>query len=131
MRYSWTKTVLYNFCSQANCADGNLPRPGLVIDGKGNLYGTTLYGGAGTSEGCDEGECGTVFELSPPAPGGTWTETVLHSFGGSDGDGYLPRAGLIQGRSGSLWGTTPTGGNLSALPCTYISGCGTVFNVRP
>jgi uncharacterized repeat protein (TIGR03803 family) len=128
---SWAKTVIYNFCAQANCTDGSTPIPGLVIDGKGNLYGITMHGGTGAGADCNAGGCGTLFELSPPTPGGTWTETVLHNFGGSSGDGYLPRAGVIQGRSGSLWGTTPSGGNLSALPCTYIDGCGTVFNVHP
>jgi hypothetical protein len=55
---------------------------------------------------------------------------VLHSFTGNSGDGYLPRAGLILDKFGSLWGTTPVGGKLTK-PCTFINGCGTLFNVRP
>ncbi len=39
------ETVLYNFCSLADCADGAYPNGGLVLDAAGNLYGTTPYGG--------------------------------------------------------------------------------------
>jgi len=127
-RGSWTEAVLYSFCTQSNCADGRQPEGGLIVDGKGNLYGTTINGGTGGNCGSDSG-CGTVFELTPPAQGGVWTETVLHSFPGSGGDGYLPRVGLTPGRSGLLWGTTPSGG--LAPPCAFLNGCGTVFNVRP
>ena len=55
-------TTLYNFCSQANCADGESPAAGLVQDTDGNFYGTTALGGSGT--GCDSSSCGTVFSLS-------------------------------------------------------------------
>jgi uncharacterized repeat protein (TIGR03803 family) len=47
--------VLYTFCSQANCTDGDEPLGGLIMDASGNLYGTTEYGGVGGG--------GTVFEL--------------------------------------------------------------------
>jgi hypothetical protein len=40
-----TETVLYSFCSLANCSDGALPIAGLIADSKGNLYGTTHNGG--------------------------------------------------------------------------------------
>jgi uncharacterized repeat protein (TIGR03803 family) len=53
-------TVLYSFCAQNNCTDGNQPSAVLVFDQKGNLYGTTYYGGLTT---CTIG-CGTVFKLS-------------------------------------------------------------------
>ena len=51
------ETVLYNFCAQTNCADGANPYAGLVLDQKGNLYGTTNFGGAY--------ESGTAFKLTP------------------------------------------------------------------
>jgi len=62
------------------------------MDNRGNLYGTTLEGGAylaGTIFGA-----GTVFELTPPtSSGGSWTESILHSFDGTDGT--APDAGLV------------------------------------
>ena len=69
---AWAHKVLYRFCAQGggNCTDGAFPEAGVIRDASGNLYGTTDGGGA-------VGE-GTVFELTPPAPGKTlWTETVL------------------------------------------------------
>ena len=50
-------SVLYSFCTQTNCADGDFPDGGVILDGGGNLFGTTLLGGA-------NGE-GTIFELTP------------------------------------------------------------------
>jgi len=41
-----TLTTLHSFCSQANCADGSLPRAGLIQATNGNFYGTTFNGGA-------------------------------------------------------------------------------------
>jgi len=49
-------TTLYNFCSQANCADGASPQGGLVQDTNGTFYGTTYHGGANS--------VGTIFSLS-------------------------------------------------------------------
>ncbi len=110
---SWTETILYQFCSLTNCADGQSPRAGLIFDASGNLYGTTKYGGAN--------QYGTVFELSPPsAPGGSWTETVLHSFNYKDGDG--PVGKLAWDTSGNLYGTTLGGGSAAF---------GTVFELSP
>jgi len=95
---SWTETILYNFCSQSNCADGQFPQAGLVFDSAGNLYGTTLTGGSHGS--------GVVFKLSPPsAPGADWTETVLWSLGGP-GDGGGPYSKLTLDALGNLYGTT-------------------------
>ncbi len=108
----WTEQVLYRFCSQANCADGQYPYGGLIFDAAGNLYGTTEFGGTNGY--------GTVFKLTPTAGGG-WTETVLHSFG-SGTDGASPFVGLIFDAAGNLYGTTTYGG-------TY--GVGTVFELTP
>jgi uncharacterized repeat protein (TIGR03803 family) len=58
---NWTETVLYSFCSQANCNDGLLPYADLILY-QGALYGTTNEGGA--SGNCVDG-CGTVFKLTP------------------------------------------------------------------
>jgi uncharacterized repeat protein (TIGR03803 family) len=111
-------TTLYNFCAQTNCADGQWPSGSLVQATDGNFYGTTEAGGAhGTN--CPFGICGTVFKLTP---GGTLT--TLHSFAGTDGSD--PYSGLVQGTSGTFYGTTEMGADLS---CGGGSGCGTVFSL--
>jgi uncharacterized repeat protein (TIGR03803 family) len=92
-----TEKVVHNF---GNGKDGVQPRAGLIFDASGNLYGTTLTGGA------DDG--GTAFELSPKTGGG-WTETVLYSFGDTTNDGQAPYADLIF-NGGNLYGTTAAGG---------------------
>ncbi len=52
---------LYNFCSQASCADGEEPLGNLAVDPAGNIYGTTFYGGSGAYRSDIAG--GTIFEL--------------------------------------------------------------------
>jgi uncharacterized repeat protein (TIGR03803 family) len=49
----WTYTVLHRFTG----ADGAGPNANLILDGQGNLYGTTTTGGAGGY--------GVAFELTP------------------------------------------------------------------
>ena len=90
-----TLTSLHSFCSQTGCPDGSSPYAGLVQATDGNLYGTTVLGGAG-------GE-GTVFKITPSG-----TLTTLLSFAGTDG--AQPYAGLIQATDGNLYGTTKFGG---------------------
>ena len=58
---SGTAAMLYSFCSQTGCMDGQLPAAALVQDTNGTFYGTTFAGGA--SDTCYLG-CGTVFSLS-------------------------------------------------------------------
>lgn len=110
----WTETVLYNFCSQANCADGANPQAGVIFDSTGNLYGTTKNGGVN----CGPVGCGTVFELQNSQSG--WTESVLYSFNGSAVDGTNPLGSLVFDGAGNLYGTaqsftvfqlSPTGNN--------------------
>jgi uncharacterized repeat protein (TIGR03803 family) len=116
------ETVLYGFTGGN---DGAGPFGSLIQDSKGNLYGTTLEGGSGTCEWDHTVVgCGTVFKLSPPKEKGKpWTEKILYSFQGSDGE--WPYAGLVQDASGNLFGTTSTGG---AGNCGGY-GCGTVFEL--
>jgi uncharacterized repeat protein (TIGR03803 family) len=90
---SGTETVLHTFAGYPT--DGGNPYAGLLRDAAGNLYGTTLNGGADGS--------GVVFKLSP-----TGTETLLHTFTGPDG--ARPSAGLIKDTLGNLYGTTIGGG---------------------
>jgi uncharacterized repeat protein (TIGR03803 family) len=117
----WTETVIFSFPPPGN--SGFFPNPGLILDGAGNLYGTTQAGGLGP---CDSRlGCGTAFELSPNASG-DWTEAVLHSFSSTAGDGASPLAGLIFDQSGNLYGTAYEGGTGCGLP-----ECGTVFELTP
>jgi uncharacterized repeat protein (TIGR03803 family) len=102
------ETVLYSFCSEANCADGQWPYGGLARDPKGNLYGTTSIGGADNF--------GTVFKVAPSGE-----ETVLHSFTRGVDGGY-PWAGLIRDSKGNLYGTTQQGGT---------NDTGTVYEITP
>jgi uncharacterized repeat protein (TIGR03803 family) len=118
---AWTFSVLHDFTD--SMSDGWSAQDGLVRDERGNLYGSTLWGGYEGNPDCGEIGCGTVFEVSPPAaPGGEWTEQVLHFFGvGSDG--FDPEGGLTLDARGNLYGTTYSGGAL---------GGGTAFQlVRP
>jgi uncharacterized repeat protein (TIGR03803 family) len=118
----WTEKVLYSF--GVSVTDAAIPEAPLIMDAKGNLYGTTEVGGAfATTYG---GGYGTVFELSPKSGGG-WTEQILHSFDNLNGtDGYFPVAGLVFDSNGNLYGTTQDGGSGQDL-----EGGGTVFKLSP
>lgn len=128
---TWTESILHNFCSSANCTDGNIPSAGLIFNGAGNLYGTTQTGGTMVGTGCEGSPCGTVFELSPGA-GNSWTESVLYSFCSIANctDGALPgEFQLAFDTVGNLYGTTSAGG-LHGTNCN-VYGCGTVFELTP
>jgi uncharacterized repeat protein (TIGR03803 family) len=104
---SGKESILYSFGPPSG-SDGQNPVAGLIMDGAGNLYGTTEYGGTAGNAVCNSGfsGCGTVFKLSPSG-----TESVVHSFMSVSGtDGKYPQAGLIIDGSGNLYGTTPQGG---------------------
>jgi uncharacterized repeat protein (TIGR03803 family) len=140
------ETILHAF---AETNDGGYPLVGVILDRKGNLYGS------------DEGTFGNIFEITAEgtfkrlstaigsgsdgrllrdssgilygvsAGGGDsgygavfrlepdGSETILHSF--TYTDGAYPEAGLIRDSRGNLYGTTTSGG----------SGCGTVFKLSP
>jgi uncharacterized repeat protein (TIGR03803 family) len=115
--------VLYSFGGYAN-QDGGQPQGKLIFDNAGNLYGTTVKGGANGY--------GTVFELSPDI-GGNWSESVLYNFCSQESDyfcldGSTPESGLVFDSAGNLYGTTSFGGALSACG---TQGCGTVFELSP
>ena len=105
---TWTYKVLHIF----RVGGGTDPQGALVLDQAGSLYGTTQMGGA-------HGE-GIVFQLTPAS--NAWTETVLHDFDPSSGDGANPVGGLIFDNLGNLYGTTTLGG---------ANGLGTVFELIP
>jgi uncharacterized repeat protein (TIGR03803 family) len=96
--------TLYSFTGGS---DGSEPAAGLIFDDKGNLYGTTEWGGSGY---------GTVFKITPLGVG-----IVLYSFTGI-ADGAWPGAGVVLDEKGNLYGTTLRGGT---------SNWGTVFKLTP
>ena len=98
--------------------DGGLVASGLVLDGGGNLYGATYWGGTGTGCGGDPG-CGVAFQLTPRG-GGRWSETVLFDFNGQYNTGQAD-GGLIMDGGGDLYGTALGGPN----------GVGTIFELTP
>lgn len=103
-----TETVLHVFRPHIR---GARPVGSVILDKRGNLYGTTSEGG---SCSISRHGCGTVFQLSPDG-----IEALLYSFQGGS-DGAEPVAGLIAGNAGNLFGTA------SERPC-----CGTVFELAP
>jgi hypothetical protein len=127
---AWMETVIYSFTGTGG--DGLYPAAGVVLGSGGVLYGTTMYGGRAISgyactnhEGGGAGVpvgCGTVFQLTPPAAGGAWTETILHSFTGNDGEGSIPGP-LTMNADGVLFGPT--------FSFSSKTGSGTIFSVTP
>jgi len=114
-------TLLHAFTE----ADGRQPEGGLVLDAKGNLYGTTNFGGDLKCESLGYGYfvpgCGTIFKL---APDGKFT--VLHTFTGP-GDGSFP-LGLIIDSAGNLYGIAQNGGDV-IKHTNFEYGVGTIFKV--
>ena len=116
---AWTETTLLSFPAFSL---GQNPFAPVAFDASGNLYGTTYFGGNRICPGTGLG-CGVLFQLAPPAvTGGSWTETVLHTFNQGSRDGANPVGGVAIDPSGALVGTTNRGGSSSA---------GTVFLMRP
>jgi len=106
---AWTETVLYNFCSQANCTDGRGPYSAPLLAADGFLYGTAAFSQTG----------GTLYRLSPNGGG----YQVLHTFGNTTADGATPISALAADKDGVLYGTTRQGGG--------SNGCGTVYSFNP
>ena len=108
------------------------------MDKWGNLYGTTIYGGANsttnmTNPPFGSGYAGTVWELSPNASKTNWTYRVLYSFCAQGGagctDGRGPQSGVILGPDGRLYGSTSEGGAQNSN-CRN-GACGTIFELTP
>ena len=105
-------TVLYSFAGPPDAAN---PAGPLLRDKSGNLYGTTVWGGASNQ--------GAVFKLTS-----TGDETVLYSFAGYTADGSNPEGGVISDSDGNLFGTTEGGGDGAGCG-GYIYGCGIIFEI--
>ena len=110
-------TTVVDFDGSKNPADnarGSEPQAGLVSDGAGNLWGTTSDGGLYG--------CGTVFKVKVATGAITMALDFDRATNSTDNTrGSAPRAGLVSGGGGYLWGTTRDGGT---------GGYGTVFKVN-
>jgi hypothetical protein len=126
----WKEKVLYSF--QGGTSDGSVPAGGVVFDRAGNLYGATTGGGPGSCAPIGN-ECGTVFQLTPPAKkGDLWTETILYQFKGEGSqDGSAPAGGVILDAAGNIYGTTAYGGTGDCVLLGVKAGCGTVYELSP
>ncbi|HEY2473560.1 MAG TPA: choice-of-anchor tandem repeat GloVer-containing protein [Candidatus Cybelea sp.] len=116
----YTETLLHRFKSSPDAAS---PEAGVILDTAGNLYGTTIEGGA--NQDCPGGYsqgCGAVYEVDA---GGKYR--VIYSFAGMP-DASEPFASLLL-RKGILFGTTAVGGNVTACYTYGGDGCGTVFKI--
>jgi uncharacterized repeat protein (TIGR03803 family) len=107
---TYSESILYEFGASGS-GDGNNPYGGLAMDSEGNLYGTTLNGGASN--------LGTSYKLTKH--GKTWKETVLHSFVGAD-DGNAPTGNPYLDAKGRVYGMAEMGGT---------SNLGIVYRITP
>lgn len=115
--YASKPTTLSVFDDGITNNSGANPSGGVIVDGNGNLLGTTQGGGAYGY--------GTVFEIAKMTSGYAPIPTTLYSFTGGS-DGAFPVAGLIADANGNLFGTTQFGGTLGN-GAQY--GYGTVFEI--
>ena len=107
----WTYNILYTL------GPNDSPQAELTMDVVGNLYGTTVEGGAYGY--------GNVFRLSPS--NGGWNYTSLYDFtNGSDGGN--PHSNVLIDANGNLFGTTNTAA-INGPGCP--SGCGTIWEITP
>jgi len=132
----WTETVLHAF---TDGPDGAYSLLGVILDSRGNVYGTTFYGGNTTANHCLGGYgidvppgCGVVFKLTPRSHG-PWEQKVLYTFTGGR-DGAFSGDPLVFDSSGNLYGMTGYGGDLAAtcpLGDDKNNGCGVIFKLKP
>ena len=109
----WNAATVWLF----DLTNGDAPTGDLLFDAAGNIYGTTLGGGA---------ENGVVYELTPSGSG--FNFKGLYEFRGNS-DGSYPESGVVADAAGNLYGTTFNGGG---GPCNENNGgCGTVFELSP
>jgi uncharacterized repeat protein (TIGR03803 family) len=94
----WTESVIHSFLSTSS-TDGYYPYARVTFDAKGNLYGTTEYGGAHG--------VGTVFLMTQSK--GKWTYKLIHGFAAGN-DGAYPLGPITVGANGYYYGTTYNGG---------------------
>lgn len=103
-----TESVVFSF--PADGSQGAAPYGGLTRGNDGQLYGTTIGGGAHHN--------GVIFRIATNG-----SESLLHSFGSPDAKN--PEAELIVGSDGNFYGTS------SFSDALVTSGSGTIFKITP
>src|ERR1022692_3945706 len=109
-------TVLHTFSGP----DGAASVAPLIQASDGNFYGTTQRGGNLSCTGPNGQGCGTLFKMDSSG-----SVTVLNTFAGQPTDGSYPRAALVQGKNGILYGTAEYGGPANDGAIFQLSGVGT------
>lgn len=84
--------------------NGKQPKGGLVIDGSGNLFGTTKLAG--------QWSAGNLYEI----PAGSSTATTVATFDGQNIDPFSPTGDITIGPDGNFYGTAETIG----ASCVYV-----------
>lgn len=102
--------VLHSFCAKSGCTDGRFPVAAPVLDGAGNLYGTTGLGGADNA--------GVIYTVA--RSGDAHLYRRLYSFSGTLGAN--PQAPLMLDQAGAVYGTAMNGGTRAS---------GTFFKLVP
>jgi uncharacterized repeat protein (TIGR03803 family) len=116
-----TVSILHSFPGPNTPAgvDGSNPEGTLLLDGNGNLYGTTYDGGAYNS--------GILFKITPAGK-----EIILYTNGlagaiAGNTDGNFIQSGLILGTDGNLYGNAPSGGANGTGVIFTLSGALTAY----
>jgi hypothetical protein len=122
---SWRFSKIYSF---SGLADGGGPSGPLSMTPFGQLVGVTQAGG--DVSGRNQCDCGVAYTLSPPTQGGSWQESVAHTYLGRP-DGNTPTGALATDADGALYGTTFQGGSGHCVDhiAMVVTGCGTVFRL--
>ena len=109
----WKAKTIHDFPSFGG--DGSYVNAQLFIDGAGDIFGTTKYGGSGDGSG-------TLFEFVPQRSK-AWQYRILHSFCSDCAEGYEPGGGgaLAMDGAGAVYGATMLGG----------AGGGSIFKLLP
>ncbi|WP_295683883.1 choice-of-anchor tandem repeat GloVer-containing protein, partial [uncultured Nevskia sp.] len=111
-------TLLHGF-SSADSTGGKDPQSALTLGSDGAYYGSTVFGGTGSGDGCNA--CGTLFRITTDG-----VFTSLHNM--NAGDGNRPIGRLALGADGNLYGTNTAGGGTAATGSNYN---GTAFRITP
>jgi uncharacterized repeat protein (TIGR03803 family) len=129
---AWSYRIIHAFNADPNSLDASSPHSDLLMDAAGNIYGSSLAGGASAPAG---NSYGTVFKLTPRNRGTRWTERLLTSFYCDPEtypvcqNGIGPDGGLAVDETGALVEATVGGGPENAA-CN-LQGCGLIFRTDP